>query len=71
MSLRFIDDKIMTSNPFIDLILYNLKVLGFNCVIKDQKKADNAVYKRPNEIEPALHLTAKLRFPLDYRQSGR
>lgn len=42
MSLRFIDDKIMTSNPFIDLILYNLKVLGFNCVIKDQKKADNA-----------------------------
>lgn len=42
MSLKFIDDKIMTSNPFIDLILYNLKVLGFNCVIKDEKKADNA-----------------------------
>ena len=41
MSLAFEDDKILTSNPFIDLLLYNLKVLSFNTIIKDQYSADS------------------------------
>lgn len=42
MSLAFEDDKILTSNPFIDLLLYNLKILSFNSIIKDQYTADNS-----------------------------
>lgn len=38
---KFENDKFMTSNPFIDIVIYNAKILGFNCVIKDQYKADN------------------------------
>ena len=41
MSLAFEDDKILTSNPFIDILLYNLKILAFNSIIKDQSTADN------------------------------
>ena len=39
MSTPFVNDKIMTSNPFIDLLLYNLKILAYNCIIKDDKAA--------------------------------
>ena len=42
MSLAFEDDKILTSNPFIDLLLYNLKILSFNSIIKDQYTANNS-----------------------------
>lgn len=40
MSLPFSEDKLTTQNPFIDLVLYNLKLLAFNSIIKDQAKAD-------------------------------
>lgn len=40
MSLPYEKDKIMTENPFIDLLVYNIKVLGYGCVVKDQVTAD-------------------------------
>lgn len=40
MSLPFSEAKLTTQNPFIDLVLYNLKLLAFNSIIKDQAKAD-------------------------------
>lgn len=40
MSLPFSEDKLTTQNPFIDLVFYNLKLLAFNSIIKDQAKAD-------------------------------
>lgn len=40
MSTPFVDEKIMTDNPFIDLLLYNLKILAYNCILKDEKTAD-------------------------------
>lgn len=41
MSYKFENDKFSTSNPFIDIVIYNAKILGFNCIIKDQQKADS------------------------------
>lgn len=40
MPFEFSEDKLSTQNPFIDLLLYNLKILAYNCVIKEQNKAD-------------------------------
>ena len=34
------DEDIRTENPFVDLIVHNVKVLGFNAVQKDQVTAD-------------------------------
>lgn len=41
MSLPFKDENLTTQNPFIDLLLYNLKILSYNCIIKDMNEADN------------------------------
>ena len=40
MALRFSSDKLNTDNPFIDLLLYTMKILVANSVIKDQYSAD-------------------------------
>lgn len=40
MSLPYEEDKILTENPFVDLLVYNIKILGYSCVIKDQATAD-------------------------------
>ena len=42
MSLRFTEDLLDTENPFIDLLIYNLKILAFNCVIKNEYDANEA-----------------------------
>lgn len=39
--LKFEDQKTMTTNPFIDSLLYNLKLMSYNCIVKDQQTADN------------------------------
>lgn len=41
MSLKFTEDILGTENPFVDLLMYNLKVLAFNSVIKDEFQANN------------------------------
>ena len=42
MALKFNDNNIVDSeNPFVDLLMYALKILAFNCVIKDQYLADD------------------------------
>lgn len=41
MSLPFSKDKMLTENPFIDLLMHDIKVLGYSAVIKDQYTADN------------------------------
>ncbi len=40
LSLKYKNDKVLTENPFLDLVMYNIKVLAYNCVIKDQQTAD-------------------------------
>ena len=40
MALRFSSDKLNTDNPFIDLLLYTMKILVANSIIKDQYSAD-------------------------------
>lgn len=40
MSLPFSKDKMLTENPFIDLLMHDIKVLGYSAVIKDQYTAD-------------------------------
>lgn len=40
MGLPYEDEDIRTENPFVDLIVHNVKVLGFNAVQKDQVTAD-------------------------------
>ena len=40
MSLKYEGRPVMTDNPFIDLLVYNIKILAYNSVIKDQQKAD-------------------------------
>jgi len=42
VSLRFSDELLNTENPFIDLLMYNLKILAFNCVIKNEYDANEA-----------------------------
>ena len=42
MSLRFSNDLLNTENPFIDLLMTNLKILAFNCVIKNEYDANEA-----------------------------
>ena len=40
MPSAFTDQKTFTENPFIDLILYNAKILAYNCVVKDENEAN-------------------------------
>ena len=43
MALKFNDENIADSeNPFADLLMYGLKILAYNSVIKDQYLADDA-----------------------------
>ena len=44
MSLPFSKDKMLTENPFIDLLMHDIKVLGYSAVIKDQYTADKMEY---------------------------
>ena len=38
--LKFSENQIMTENPFIDLLIYNLKILAYATIIKDNVTAD-------------------------------
>lgn len=40
MSLKFTEDILGTENPFVDLLIYNLKVLTFNSIVKDEFQAN-------------------------------
>lgn len=39
-SLKYKNDVYNTENPFVDILIYNLKILAFSCIIKDQYTAD-------------------------------
>ena len=45
MSLEFTSDRLDTDNPFIDLLMYTMKLIAGNCVIKDQYAANDAETK--------------------------
>ena len=40
MSIKFTKDILDTENPFVDLLMYTIKILAFNCVIKDEYMAN-------------------------------
>lgn len=40
MALPFEDDITISENPFLDLLMKNLKVLVYNCIIKDEYEAN-------------------------------
>ena len=42
MAKPFVNEFIQSDNPFIDLLIKNLKIITYNCVVKDQDAADNA-----------------------------
>lgn len=48
-------DMILTDAPFVDTLVYNLKILALNCIIKDEEKADNAETRRSLR-ESALYM---------------
>lgn len=60
MSLQFSEDRLDTDNPFIDLLLYSMKVIAANCVIKDQYSAD-AAETISSLNESALYISCKER----------
>ena len=39
--LKYSDESNLTENPFMDILVHNLKVIAFSCVIKDEETADN------------------------------
>lgn len=45
MSFKYIDENISTDNPFVDILMYNLKILLFNCIVKDEDAANKAETK--------------------------
>jgi hypothetical protein len=52
VSFKYIDENISTDNPFIDILMYNLKILLFNCIVKDEDAANKAETKASlNESE--------------------
>ena len=38
--LKYADDVLSTDNSFMDILIYNLKVLAFSSIIKDERTAD-------------------------------
>ena len=40
MALPFEDEITISSNPFLDILMKNLKVLAYNCIIKDEYEAN-------------------------------
>ena len=40
LSLRYENDHTFSDNPFIDLLIYHVKVLVFNAIVKDEQTAD-------------------------------
>ena len=42
MASEFAKDNQQTDNPFVDKLLKNLKILAYNCIIKDENAADKA-----------------------------
>lgn len=39
-SLKYIDEIFMTDNPFVDILVHDLKVLAFSSIVKDEYLAD-------------------------------
>lgn len=79
MSLRFSEDLLDTENPFIDLLLYNLKILAFNCVIKNEYDANEAETEESLKnssiyiacLEDKAHIELFDKIPLEFlRQVG-
>lgn len=48
MAIRFGEEFLNTENPFIDLLMYSLKIIAFNCVIKNEHEANE------NETEESI-----------------
>lgn len=40
MALPFEDEITISSNPFLDILMKNLKILAYNCIIKDEYEAN-------------------------------
>lgn len=40
--LKYTDEQITTDNPFMDIIVTNIKTISFSCVVKDEYAAMNA-----------------------------
>lgn len=40
MALPFENDTTISSNPFLDILMKNLKILAYNCIIKDEYEAN-------------------------------
>ena len=40
MALPYEDDKLTSQNPFVDLLIYNLKFIAYNVVLKDEYRAN-------------------------------
>ena len=38
--LKYSNENFLTENPFMDLLVHNLKVLTYSCVIKDEYTAN-------------------------------
>ena len=76
MSLRFSEDLLDTENPFIDLLMYNLKILAFNCVIKDEYAANAAETEESLKnssiyiacLEDKAHIELFDKIPLNFLQ---